>query len=73
MDETTYRSPEPYIREGRELMNVLDGERQAIGNDLGDEHPLFVLVDEALRSHDIDRMRVARAAQLAWRDLVPER
>ncbi len=68
MDEPTYRSPEPYIREGRELMNSLDGHRQQIALDLGDEHPLFELVDRALRSADIDRLRVARAAVLGWRD-----
>ncbi len=73
MDEPTYRSPEPYIREGRELMNSLDGHRQQIALDLGDEHPLFELVDRALRSADIDRLRVARAAVLGWRDLVLER
>lgn len=43
-------------------MNILDGERQEIAHVLGTEHPLFTLVDGAMKSMDLDELRVARAA-----------
>ena len=73
MNEPTYGIPEPYAGEGKERVNALDGERQEIAHTLGTEHPLFKLGDGALRSHDIDELRVARAAVLGWRDLALER
>jgi hypothetical protein len=61
-----YAIPAPYVGEGNELLNTLDGERQEIAHTLGTEHPLFKLVDGALRSADIDELRVARAAAAGW-------
>lgn len=61
-----YYPPEPLVGEMRELLNTLDGDRQEIAEDLGVDHLLFKLVDEALRSGDIDELRVARAACEGW-------
>jgi hypothetical protein len=61
-----YARPAPYAGEGDDLLNDLDGERQQIAHTLGTEHPLFKLVDGALRSADIDELRVARAASDGW-------
>jgi hypothetical protein len=55
-----------YPGEMRDLYNGLDGERQAIGQGLGESHPLFRLVDGALRSGDLDELRVAQAANIGW-------
>jgi hypothetical protein len=65
-DLPAYRPAEPYTREARELVNTLDGERQEIAHALGTEHPLFKLVDGALRSDDIDELRVAYVAASGW-------
>ncbi len=61
-----YAIPAPYVGEGNELLNTLDGERQEIAHALGTEHPLYKLVDGALRSADIDELRTARAAAAGW-------
>jgi hypothetical protein len=61
-----YYPPEPLVGELRDLLNLLDGERQELAADLGTDHPLFRLVDDALRSQDIDELRVARAACDGW-------
>jgi hypothetical protein len=65
-DERTYVIPEPYTREVRELVNTLDGERQEIALSLGTEHPLFKLVDGALRGDDIEELQVAYVAARGW-------
>jgi hypothetical protein len=53
---------EPYAGELRDLMNELDGRRQEVAHDLGTEHPLFGLIDSALRYGDLEHLRTARAA-----------
>ena len=53
---------EPYPGETRDLVNELDGLRQKVGIACGAEHALSQLIDEALGSHDVARMRVASAA-----------
>ncbi len=55
-----------YPGEMRDLYNGLDGARQVIGQALGEGHPLFRLVDGALRSGDLDELRVAQAADIGW-------
>lgn len=66
MSGPSYGVPESYPGEVRELVNILDGERQEIAHVLGTDHPLFMLVDGALRSHDTDELRVAYAATNGW-------
>ena len=61
-----YYPNEPLVGEMRDLLNFLDGERQELAADLGTGHPLFRLVDAALRSQDIDELRVAQAACEGW-------
>ncbi len=53
----------------RDAFNALDGSRQEIADALGTEHPLFRLVDGALRSGDLDELRTARAAVAGLDDL----
>jgi hypothetical protein len=52
----------PYPGELRDLMNELDGRRQEVVADLGVGHPLFRIIDFALRSGDLEELRTARAA-----------
>ena len=61
-----FYSPEPYPGELRDRTSFLDGERQQIGVGLGTDHPLYTLVDGALRSSDVDELRVAHAAVHDW-------
>jgi hypothetical protein len=53
---------DPYPGELRDLMSELDGRRQEVAQDLGAEHPLFRLIDSALRVGDLEDLRTARAA-----------
>ncbi|MEJ7872426.1 MAG: hypothetical protein WKF67_09215 [Rubrobacteraceae bacterium] len=48
--------------ECREALKTLDGRRQEIAAALWPEHPLFRLVDGALRSGDVDELRTALVA-----------
>ena len=52
---------EPYPGELSELMACLGGRRQEVAEDLGEEHPLFRIIDGALRSGDLEELRTARA------------
>ena len=61
-----YARPAPYVGEAGDLLYTLDGERQAIAHTLGTEHPLYRLVDGALRSGDVHELRTARAASDGW-------
>jgi hypothetical protein len=58
---------EPYPGEIEDLANVLDGRRQQVAEDLGTEHPLYRLLDESLRTSDVEELRVARAASESFR------
>jgi hypothetical protein len=53
---------DPYPGEARDMTDTLDGKRQQVAQHLGTEHPLFHLIDEALRSGDLEALRVACAA-----------
>jgi len=61
-----YARPPPYVGEAGDLLYTLDGERQAIAHTLGTKHPLYRLVDGALRSGDVHELRTARAASDGW-------
>jgi hypothetical protein len=58
---------EPYPGEIEDLANVLDGRRQQVAEDLGTEHPLYRLLDESLRTSDVEELRLARAASESFR------
>ena len=48
-----------YPGETRDLMNMLDYERQRIAHETGIDNPLFAAVNEALRAGDVARCRDA--------------
>jgi hypothetical protein len=52
---------EPYPGELSDLMTDLDGRRQEVAEHLGEAHPLFRIIDGALRSGDLEELRTARA------------
>ena len=58
---------EHYAGQRRDLLNLLDGDRQVLGNELGPDHPLFRLVDDAMRRCDAFSMEEALKAVERWR------
>jgi len=53
---------DPYPGELRDLTNDLDGRRQEVAQAVGTDHPLFKLLDGAVRSGDLEELRTASAA-----------
>ena len=53
----------------RELVNVLDGLRQKVAHAFGAEaRELFLTIDKALKSSDLDMCRKALRKAVDWRD-----
>ena len=61
----------PYPGEIQDLLDYLDGERQALASELGTSHPLFLKVHRALTlpptCGDLERVALLRAASVAVR------
>lgn len=58
-----------YPGELRELVNVLDGLRQKVAHAFGAEaRELFLTIDKALKSSDLDMCRKALKEAMYWRD-----